>query len=299
LHVGLDHPAAIVSTRKETAIVAKPIGGNKDYQKHAERAFPVLVRYALAGKPTTYGQLAEELGIPNPRNLNYVLGCVGQTLIDLAKLWEEGPIPPLQCLVLNKSTGLPGEGIGWFISESKEEFSKLPKNLKKVRVYGALSQIYGYRLWSRVLDKLNLAQPTLACPDDGPKNFGRGGESYEHLAFKEFVSQNPQSIHLLADAKLEAVEFELWSGDAVDAMFRQGDRWIAVEVKSRISNTDDIKRGLFQCVKYEAVLKAMLSLQGLPQDVSVKLALESDFPASLNQWKNTLSVSVIEQVRNI
>ena len=40
--------------------------------------------------------------------------------------------------------------------------------------------------------------------------------------------------------------------------------WIAVEVKSRISNDADITRGIFQCVKYKVVLEAMQLSLGLP-----------------------------------
>ena len=61
----------------ETAEIAEPIWGDMLYQQRARLAFPMLVRQALAGKPLTYEDLAEELEMPNPRNLNYVLGSIG------------------------------------------------------------------------------------------------------------------------------------------------------------------------------------------------------------------------------
>src|SRR4051794_2827561 len=98
----------------ETAKVAESILGDKLYQQRARLALPVLVRQALAESPIYYSDLAAELGMSNPRNLNFVLGCVGTTLEALGNKWNEA-IPPLQCIVINKSTGLPGEGIGWFL----------------------------------------------------------------------------------------------------------------------------------------------------------------------------------------
>ncbi len=63
-----------------TAKISEPISGDKAYQVHARAAFPLLVRQAQAGVPVFYSDLAEELGMPNPRNLNYVLGSIGQSL---------------------------------------------------------------------------------------------------------------------------------------------------------------------------------------------------------------------------
>lgn len=95
----------------DTPKFADPIFGDKLYQKRAHKALPILVRQAQAHEPIVYSDLADEVEMPNPRNLNYVLGSIGQTLVDLSKEWEED-IPPIQCLVLNKNTRQPREGIG-------------------------------------------------------------------------------------------------------------------------------------------------------------------------------------------
>ncbi len=102
-----------------TAIISEPISGTKAYQVRAREALPLLVRQAEAGAPIFYSDLAEELGMPNPRNLNYVLGSIGQSLELLSKVWKV-KVPPIQCLVVNKSTGLPGEGIGWFLVKKEK-----------------------------------------------------------------------------------------------------------------------------------------------------------------------------------
>jgi hypothetical protein len=47
--------------------------GNKLFQERACQALPLLVRQAKAEKPICYSDLAEELRMPNPRNLDYVL----------------------------------------------------------------------------------------------------------------------------------------------------------------------------------------------------------------------------------
>src|SRR4051794_25528921 len=101
-------------SKSTTAKAAGPLFGDKLYQQRARAAFPLLVRQAEAATPIFYSALAEELGMPNARNLNYVLGCVGRAMEHLSKQWKE-KVPPIQCLVVNKRTGLPGEGVGWFL----------------------------------------------------------------------------------------------------------------------------------------------------------------------------------------
>jgi alkylated DNA nucleotide flippase Atl1 len=49
------------------------LNGEKLYQKRAKTALPYLVRQAKAGQKIYYSDLAKEIGMPNPRNLNYVL----------------------------------------------------------------------------------------------------------------------------------------------------------------------------------------------------------------------------------
>jgi hypothetical protein len=54
----------------EVKQVTTIMSGDKLYQERARRAMPILVRQALASQPIYYSDLAEELGMSNPRNLN-------------------------------------------------------------------------------------------------------------------------------------------------------------------------------------------------------------------------------------
>ena len=81
----------------DIAKIAAPISGDKLYQTRARKVLPILVRQAEAGATIYYSSLAEEIGIPNPRNLNYVLGSIGTTMENLSKVWKT-KVPPIQCL---------------------------------------------------------------------------------------------------------------------------------------------------------------------------------------------------------
>lgn len=279
-----------------TAIISEPISGNKAYQVRARAALPLLVRQAEAGVPVFYSDLAEELGMPNPRNLNFVLGSIGQSLELLSKVWEVR-IPPIQCLVVNKSTGLPGEGVGWFLVK-KEDFATLPLRQKRAIIEAELQHVFSYPQWQEVLQALEL-EPAISdftpFVNKASRGFG-GGESDEHKALKEYVAQNPKVIGLGASTPLGTTEHLLPSGDCLDVSFGGKKIWVAAEVKPSASAEGDIVRGLFQCVKYRAVMEAVLLTELRPQNARALLVLESKFPQSLIPLRNMLGVEVIENI---
>src|SRR5262249_13833468 len=83
----------------------------------------------------------------------------------------------------------------------------------------------------------------------------KGGEGAEHRTLKEYVAKHPQVIGLPRGAKSQ-LEKVLGSGDRADVYFTMGDKFVVAEIKSNISPMVDICRGIFQCVKYKAILRA-------------------------------------------
>lgn len=279
-----------------TGEISEPISGGKAYQIRARAALPLLVRQAHAGVPVFYSDLAQELGMPNPRNLNYVLGSIGQSLERLSKIWKV-KVPPLQCLVINKQTGLPGEGIGWFLMK-KEDFSALPLRQKRVIVEAELAHVFSFSRWDEVLKALSL-EP-VACDFSSIlkraiEGYG-AGESEDHKALKEYVACNPRVIGLSAGIPAGVTEYSLPSGDSLDVSFISKTVWVAAEIKSAVSGESDIVRGLFQCVKYRAVMDAVLLAKARPQIARVILVLESTFPQSLIPLRNLLGIEVVDGI---
>ncbi|ATI64584.1 hypothetical protein [Edwardsiella tarda] len=279
-----------------TAKFLEPISGDKAYQIRARRALPLLVRQAEACTPISYSDLAEELGMPNPRNLNYVLGSIGQSLECLSKVWKD-KVPSIQCIVINKNTGLPGEGIGWFLVK-KEDFSRLPLRMKRDIVEAELQHIFSYPCWREVLKILELEPTTsdfTSLVKKGSIICG-GGESEQHKALKVYVARNPKIIGLGGSTPIGTTEYFLPSGDSLDVSFDGKKMWVAAEVKSSLSTESDIVRGLFQCVKYRAVMEAVLLARSRPQNARVFLVLEGKFPKKLIPLKNTLGVDVVDGI---
>ena len=281
----------------QTGEAAKEIWGKKLYQERARKALPILVRQAFSGSEITYENLAEELEMPNPRNLNFVLGSVGKSIQSLGNELGE-PIPPIQCLVVNKNTGLPGEGIGWFIKDKDlDSYGNLSISQKRRVVKDKLASIYSYQEWNKVLQLLNL-KPADENFDDyisSATKYG-GGEGPEHKALKGFVANNPEIINLPRKAKPGKIEYDLPSGDSIDVYFNVNGEEIGVEVKPSTSPESDIVRGMYQCIKYKAVLEARQLTKFLTKNSRTILVLGGGFPPHLSSIRNMLGIEVIDNV---
>jgi len=283
---------------RQTAKIANAnlLTGSKLYIERARVTLPYLVRQAKAREPIYYSELAIEVDIPNARNLNYVLGAIGNALFDLSNHEKlEKPIPPIQCLVINKATQLPGDGVGWFIS--KTDYSKLTKTQKQELMREKLIDIYHYPYWDWVLEQLALdpIPPTSKMELEIAGTFGSGGESEEHKLFKQYIARNP---HIIGLSNIDKVDTEvvLPSADKMDVVFYKGELIIGVEVKSLISPQPDIIRGLFQCVKYKHLIEAKQIVEDQYPNSRVILALQGKMPVDLLPMKNMLAIEVIDNI---
>lgn len=283
--------------RGNTAQIAKNMWGKQEYQLRAQRALPILVRQAISGKPIFYQHLADELGMSNPRTLNFPLGSVGQTLIELGHTWQE-EIPPIQCLVVNQSHATPGQGFGWFLPDP-EEWRTMSAAQRRRMTEQVLQQIYAYPKWLNVLRALQLeaAHVDFSGLIANASSMRGGGESDDHKSLKEYVLSHPKSVGVAVRGTIARTEERLPSGDSVDVFFDTGTEWVAVEVKSALSDETDLTRGLYQCVKYEAVLRGVVAARQLDNDVRGLLAIEGTLTHRLRILATLLGVEVIESVR--
>ena len=270
--------------------------GAKTYQQRARTALPILVRQAKAHQTMFYGELAHEMGIQNARTLNYPLGSIGRALLDLGRRWGR-PVPPIQALVVNKVSGCPGEGFAPF-SPDEKDFARATRRERRLIVESMLKEVFTFRDWDRVLDTFQLPRaPVVELPPvDKLSAHGGGGEGAEHRRLKEAVSVNPRWIGLPNSLSPGDLEARLRSGDSLDVLFSDRHRRLAVEVKGASASVGEVIRGLFQCVKYEAVLDAEVRVTGSRANCEAVLALGGSFPGELTPLRYTLGVRVFENL---
>ncbi|MCC0035335.1 MAG: hypothetical protein H6887_08760 [Hoeflea sp.] len=277
--------------KSETADHVGPMFGNKLYQQRAKKALPLLIQYAKARRIVTYSELAEKLDMPNPRNLNYVLGCVGRTLAGLATQNAQS-IPKIQALVVAQSSGQPGKGIDGF-------FAKPSLQDRRAIIETEQHAAFDFHHWDEVLERLGVSPSPHRFGDliQGAIEFGGGGEGEDHRRLKEWIRDHPEIFNLRMP-DLTETERKLASGDSLDVSFQTSNLWFAAEVKAVNSGEPDLTRGIFQIVKYKAIMKAECKVAGSRMTVDAKLVIESNLPPKLKTLARFLAVEVIEVERH-
>ena len=261
--------------------------------KHVTTSIPILIRWAKSGITTnTYGDLIKELGMTRFSGIGYVLGSIDDVLKALGNKIDQD-IPTLNALVCGK-TGLPSYGFEYI----NEQYPSMSIADQKLYVDGVNKKTVDYQNWDTVLQLLGLKPSTVTSAKDeasirNGKSHG-SGEGPKHKALKEFIFAHPESIGIRNVVKSDT-EYILLSGDRLDVYFEQKDGTrIAVEVKSIVSPDDDILRGLYQCVKYKAILDAENKTHGTFGNTRSLLVIEGALSESNQQVKDSLGINVIE-----
>ena len=269
------------------------INGSKNHERQAREAMPILVLHAKAHATLFYGDLARELQMANPRHLNHVLGTIGHSLEELGRRWGQR-VPPIEALVCNKATEMPGDGVQGFLPAG---FAKHAVAQRRQILKNVLWEVFNYPRWDAVLGEFRLQPavgPSLLPPPRRPTRRHHGEESQEHKDLKQYVSTHPQIVGVSARRAPGSVEFEFPSADCVDVLFKAKTRWTGVEVKPADAPDEEIQRGLFQCVKYTALIEAMQSAELRPRDARVVLCLGGRFPSRLSRLRGILGIEVLE-----
>lgn len=260
---------------------------------NVSRSIPILIRWAKMGITTnTYGDLIKELGMVRFSGIGYTLGCIEDVISALRKKTGE-EIPTLNALVHGKD-GLPSYGFSYVYAD----YDSYPLEVKKALVNAENAKTIKYEHWDTVLQLLCLKPSIVNSRKDeevirSGKHYG-AGEGPQHRALKEYICAHPESIGIRKVVKSD-MEIILLSGDRLDVYFEQKDGTrIAIEVKSKISADDDILRGIYQCVKYKAILDAENKTHGEFGGTQSILVLEGVLSESNQQVKDSLGVAVIE-----
>ena len=276
-------------------------------QKTARTILPVLVWRAKNGRTITYSEL-DQLIVSRGwgHHVMYVqyghpAGAVGDALLETEKQWEI-PIPPLNALIVNVNTGIPGRGCDYYLKHFLGKKKKLLSAAdRKALAEATHEKIFNFTKWDKLIKQYGLKylskEPAKLDFKEASKPLHGGwsleGESKAHEMLKVFVAHNPSILDL--DLKLPKgnCEYVLASADRPDVIFEGKDILVVVEVKSRISNDADLQRGIFQCVKYRALIRAeQKSRQEVPNGIAV-LVTQRHLPLTHKKLAELLDVPVV------
>lgn len=250
---------------------------------------PILIRRAKEGRPIFYGELAEQLESefghePKARATVYgpAIGAVGQAIQQLGHLpeWRGERIPPINTIVVSKSTGYASTGAGEIASYWFEDKGAGMDANREAYLDEAMNAVFHYGKWDQIAAALGVARLKPASgeldADQGevlplPEvQAGGARESPEHQALKRWVRRHPKELADFGTFKAGTNEAVLSSGDRLDVLFDNGKQRLAVEVKASKCSENELMRGVYQCVKYRAILRAeQLATRQVPNGEAV------------------------------
>ncbi|MBY5448105.1 hypothetical protein HFO91_00205 [Rhizobium leguminosarum] len=263
-----------------------------------------LIAVALDGSTMTYGELGAKL--ENEAGFSTIfrtrLGFVVGSL--MGKIQKVEPTAPLiNVLAVNQKDRQPSKGAGSFMARRFKE-RRLDRddakthfpNLWQQSFERAAGEVYKvsaaewadlYRkVFDAPLDELAIENERedrkRGTEKDGiqtGRNYGSGGEGPYHKALRLWIKDNPGLVDKAFAEAATDTEVDLDSGDRIDVVYKLIDRTIIVEVKSRISNDVDLRRGIYQCVKYRAVRQAMDVREATP--IEALLVTENELPGEI------------------
>ena len=256
------------------------------------RMIPILVRWAKGGFTNkTYGDMAHALGYSTFSGIGHQLGYVHLVMKKLCELTKTN-IPTLNALCKSKKNNMPSYGFDFV----NEKYSSLSLNDQEYIISKINEDAISYLHWDSVLEKLGLESAPLIKEAELKiiNNYGSGGESEEHKQIKKIIIEHPDSIGITNVAKSE-LEHSLPSGDRIDVFFtlKDGTR-IAVEVKPKFSPEEDHLRGIFQCVKYYAVMDALAKLESEQYNIETILVISGQLSDKNKIVAEELGISYIE-----
>lgn len=230
----------------------------KATNENVRLSIPVLIYWAQHGGVVhTYGELSKAIGKPKGfSGIGHPLGKIKDIFFDLSKQFGK-KIPTLNALATSKGKGIPSKGFDWVDSYYN---NRSPRGEKQItdRLNRKAAE---YQDWDWVLKVLRL-KPFKSQTSANEKailsgkHYGKGGEGNEHRRLKEYIYNHPKVIGL-QDVVYKDIEHVLLSADRIDVYFElKSGEHLAVEVKPSSSSQDDILRGIYQCVKYRAILDA-------------------------------------------
>ena len=228
-----------------------------------------LVQAARRGSSITYGEakrrLETEIGFDTifPLQMGKPAGRLMNRTLAVRR-----DCPLLNVLLIAQRDRMPSDGAGSYMAAYLGDRRLRARGYRdrhpdrwRAAFDKIAADVYAFDEWDRVYREA-FGQP-LAAPavpegqeDDGISH-GRQGEGPNHKKLRLWVKKNPGKIKRAYKGFRPETEVVLDSVDRVDVVFYGRNETVAIEVKSIDSDETDVRRGVFQCIKYRAVMEAM------------------------------------------
>jgi hypothetical protein len=220
--------------------------------ENALELLPHLVKYAMDCELVTYEDLMAKIDM-YAINASIILEYIRD------EICIPNELPLLTAIVINKTTGLPGDN--WL----PEGTTLLREVEYKEKFYLHRNKVFGYDGWNNLLKKLNL-NPLVHSDEDlhfmarkykeylDQKEFSR--EEIEEIErLKDYISSNPNVINLSPIGPAE-IDKDFVTEKSRAIIFPLDGNELALVLVKNGQHPGELVRGLYELVKYNALLRA-------------------------------------------
>jgi len=257
-----------------------------------------LAQCATAQKLTNYTEVSRAIGINNPQWANAAFAPVNRVIQAVVKerLFGAGSIPDITSIVTQKGKASFGRGLMY----DHEDLAKLSHAEQLARVQVLRDDVFRWPYWLQLLallglkplDDLSLGEEELAR--FASQSYARG-KSPEHQRMQECIRENPlAAAKLTGILRYSACEYLFWSLDRLDVIAKTDDEWVGFEVKPSRSPSDEIRKGIYQAIKYQALIKADLLERGIVRRARCVLVCGGSLPKELRSLSERFGIEVRE-----
>ena len=212
----------------------------------------------------------------------------GELMYRIQSVMPDAPL--LNVLLVQQGDKMPSEGAGPFMAEylddprlANSEFRAEDPQAWRAACDQIASDVYAFEAWDGVYEQTFGEPFPPPSPPQGSERDGirhaRRGEGPRHRALRLWVRDHPGAIRPFYAGFRTATEVVLESADRVDVVYYGPSLTVAIEVKSSDSDESDLRRGIFQCIKYRAVMQAMDIRSDAP--ITAILVTQTPLPGDL------------------
>jgi hypothetical protein len=258
---------------------------NELIKQRALIILPHLIRYAQMRQTVSYKKIADIINVNPHTELPSILGYIRDSICDPLGM------PRINAIVVNATTGKPGDG---FIPEGA---GGLTEDEKRKLYERFQDEAFLYQGWDKLLQELNLepVKVSFADLDQEAQQYievmartgNTGGEQEAHRKLKDFIARSPQFIGIPA-LKQPEKEHLFYSDDRCDILIELfGNQSAIVEIKVR--QRGELVKGIYQLVKYRALLEAERTHGGtLPIELHL---VAYDIPQDIQEFAGKFNIS--------
>jgi hypothetical protein len=277
----------------------RPIGREK-LLNYTGPTLSFLAERAHAHRLANYSEVSAALGLGNAQWGNVAFGCVYRILrmVEAEHLLGEGLIPDITAIVTKKGKLSFGKGL----LENNPDLAGMQPLEQLSAVKDLRQEVFRWPYWMQLLALLGLKPLADLDSDDSAltkfaSQSGPKGKSPEHLQMQECIRVNPRLVlpKLQGDVESSSCEYIFWSLDRADVVTKTSEEWVGFEVKPSTAPFEELKKGIFQVIKYRALLSADLLSRGKICRSRCVLVIGGSLPKELRMLAARFGIEVFEK----